>query len=164
MKFKKRSAVIVTGAPGSGKTTVIEYLLKLNLENTAIFDIDSISKEASDLAEKDIHFSGETWVPFRKIWVNILKSVAASGITPVLFAASDREDFDTLADGLELRWIALDCDDRNRLKRLEYRGYTGEQIDDVLQDAQKIRKSFDVIIDTTDLNPEAVAKKLLNLI
>lgn len=155
---------IVTGASGSGKSTVIEYLLKLGLNKEVVFDIDSIINEASELAGKDVHFVEETWIPFRKIWINILKSTAESGVTPIFFAVADKEDFESIAKGLSLSWIALDCNDDIRLKRLEYRNCTKEQLEDILEDARKIREDFNMLIDTSDLSPEEVAKKLLSLI
>lgn len=157
-------AIIVTGAPGSGKSTVINYMLKLNLKDLVLFDIDSIIVEASTLAGTDIHFEEDTWIPFRKIWISILKSVSKCGKVPVLFAVSDKKDFDSISDGIDLGWILLDCQDETRLKRIAERDYTKEQVKEVVEDANKMRKESNLIIDTTNLNIEEVSEKLLDLI
>ena len=51
---------IVTGAPGSGKTTALTALLHRATPYVA-FDIDWLAIPASQLAQSDIFFDRTTW-------------------------------------------------------------------------------------------------------
>ena len=59
----KRNLLFVTGAPGAGKSTTLDALLKIDSEYIA-FDIDWLIESASALVEKDIRFDPGTWKPY----------------------------------------------------------------------------------------------------
>jgi dephospho-CoA kinase len=54
---------IVTGAPGSGKSTALEAFLSLETEYIA-FDIDWLAESAGRLANKNIFTDSSTWKPY----------------------------------------------------------------------------------------------------
>ena len=156
---------VVTGAPGSGKTTAVQAFIALKSEYLA-FDIDWLIESASALAQRDIRTDGTTWPAYGRVWFDVLRSVHANGRRSLFFTPNTPEDLETLGilDGsIELRWILLDCPDLVRQERLEQRtGWDDARIKEALEDAAELRELIDDALDTSILNPSAVANHLLN--
>ena len=158
--------LVVTGAPGSGKTTTIETLLARNHAPYMMFDIDWMAESSSGLAGKSIYTEPSTWAPYGLLWRDILHSVVRNGGTPIFFCPNTPEDLEHLeqADwcgGLE--WLSLDCNDDHRRTRLLQRpGWTEDRVVEALEDAQELRDLIPRQVDTSSLSPEQVAEAILD--
>jgi len=80
---------IVTGAPGSGKSTTLNAFLELHSGYIA-FDIDWLAEAASNLAAKDIYSDPSTWKPYTALWFEVLHAVYKNGQIPVFFTPNDQ--------------------------------------------------------------------------
>lgn len=153
----------MTGAPGSGKSTVVAKLL----ERSAPFvflDIDWLADPASRLVGRDIRFAPETWEAYGELWFGVLYAVFQNGLTPVLFTPGDPSDFagrPLPAWCAGLRWLLLDCGDEVRRVRLRARGWTGARLEEALEDARALREGVAERVDTGVLNPDEVAERVL---
>lgn len=153
----------MTGAPGSGKTTVTRTLL----EGTApyvLFDIDWLADPVSQLVGKDIRFAPETWGAYGEVWFAVLYAVLQNGLTPVLFTPADPDDFAEKplpgwCRGLE--WLLLDCDDETRRARLRARGWSGARLDEAMGDARALRQQVPTRLDTGKATPGETAVQVL---
>ena len=143
---------VITGAPGSGKTTVIETLLNKASSSDYIFlDIDWLADSASALAGKSIYTEPSTWQPYGKVWFDVLHALLRNGRQPVFFAPNSPADFDEsgLPDWCSgINWLLLDCNDAERTERLKKRHWNQEKIQEALEDAKELRKGISTHIDT----------------
>ena len=155
---------IVTGAPGSGKSTVLHAFLELRSPYLA-FDIDWLAEAASALAEKDIYSDPSTWKPYGGLWFEILHAICKNDRTPVFFTPNDPQDLEQYGRPAwcsELKWLLLDCDDRIRRERLARRpAWTEAMIAEAQEDAQVLRQSVHMQVDTGVLPPIETAKSIL---
>ncbi len=151
---------IITGAPGAGKSTAVQVLLSLNT-NIIFFDIDWLATSASELAGRSIYTDISTWKPYRKLWLDILKSISLNHQVAVLFAPISKQDIEGLVDKATISWLLLDCNDNERISRLEQRGWSQYKIQEALNDANELRQDISEVIDTATFTPEEVAKKIL---
>ena len=90
--------VVVTGAPGSGKSTVAHALRALN-GDLVVFDMDSLLPAASELATADLLHARKAWPAYRRLWLDIAAEVARGGRIPVLFGNHTRGDGGRAATG-----------------------------------------------------------------
>jgi len=155
---------LVTGAPGSGKSTTLKAFLKLHSEYIA-FDIDWLAETASDLAGKNIFVDRSTWKPYNALWYEVLYGVYRNGKTPVLFTPNDPQDIERYGQPAwctNINWLLLDCDDQTRQARLNHRlDWTEAMIAEAIADAQILREAVRLQIDTGLLSPQAVAAEIL---
>ena len=156
---------IVTGAPGSGKSTTLTAFLELH-SNYIAFDIDWLAEAASDLAEKDIYSNPSTWKPYGVLWFVVLHAVYKNGQTPVFFTPNDPQDMQQYGQPAwcsGIKWLLLDCDDQNRRERLVQRpNWTEAMIDEAIADARALRQSVHRQVDTGLLSPKETAIKILD--
>lgn len=155
---------IVTGAPGAGKTTALEALLRCTNPYVA-FDIDWLTIPASDLARSDIIFDPTIWPAYNAVWFEILHAMHMNGKVPIFFAPIDRQDLATYGQPAwceRVEWLLLDCDDVLRQRRLIRRvGWTTAMITEALTDAHALRTQVSNRIDTGVHTPDEVAKAIL---
>ena len=154
---------IVTGAPGAGKSTVLEAFLRLDTGYIA-FDIDWLAGTATELAGKDIYTDPSTWPPYGALWFEVLHAIHKNGRTPVFFAPTDPDDIERYGqpawcDGIA--WLLLDCDDGTRRGRLMQRpDWTDAMVREALEDARVLRDAVDLHLDTGNLSPAEVAGRI----
>ncbi|MCG8350385.1 MAG: AAA family ATPase [Chloroflexales bacterium] len=156
---------IVTGAPGSGKSTVLEAFLGLHSDYIA-FDIDWLAKAASDLAAKDIYSEPSTWRPYSVLWFEILHAIYKNGRTPIFFTPNDPQDIEQYGRPAwcrDVKWLLLDCDDQTRRERLRQRlDWTEAMIAEAVADADMLRQAIHLQADTGLLSPNEIAAQILN--
>jgi len=156
---------IVTGAPGSGKSTTLKTFLELH-SNYIAFDIDWLAEAASDLAEKDIYSDPSTWTPYASLWFEVLHSIYKNGQTPVFFTPNDPQDIEQYGQPAwcsDIKWLLLDCDDQIRRERLVHRpDWTEVMIAEAFADARVLRQAIHLQVDTGLLSPKAIATKILD--
>ena len=159
---KNYTLFLVTGAPGAGKSTTVEVLLRLE-SPFVFFDIDWLAAPASALYGQDVRFAPESWKPYGELWFSVLYAVLQNGRTPVLFTPGDPRDYTApLPDwcgGLE--WLLLDCADEVRRERLQPRGWRGARLEEAFHDATSVRELISRRLDTGELTPREVAGQVL---
>jgi hypothetical protein len=159
------SLYIVTGAPGSGKSTSLNAFLELH-SNYIAFDIDWLAEAASSLAGKDIYSDPSTWKPYGWLWFEILHAVYKNGRTAVFFTPNDPQDIEQYGQPAwcrDIRWLLLDCDDETRRERLAQRpDWTEVMISEAILDARALRQTIHLQVDTGLLSPKETAATILN--
>jgi energy-coupling factor transporter ATP-binding protein EcfA2 len=155
---------LVTGAPGSGKSTALAAFLRLNSGYVA-FDIDWLTLTASNLAGRDVIFDESTSLPYRFLWFDILRCVCRNQRQPILFSPLDPRqtaDIGQLDWHPAIRWLLLDCNDNVRRERLGLRGdWTQRMVDDALDDATYLRRVVPTRIDTGTHSAPEIATMIL---
>lgn len=156
---------IVTGAPGSGKSTTLNAFLELHSGYIA-FDIDWLAEAASDLADKDIYSDRSTWKPYSSLWFEVLHAAYKNGQRPVFFTPNDPQDIEGYGQPAwcsDIKWLLLDCDDQTRRERLVHRSdWTEMMIAEAIVDARVLRQAIHLQIDTGRLAPKVIATKILD--
>ena len=154
--------LFVTGAPGAGKSTVAEALLRSRPE-ALIFDIDWLTLPVSALVGQSIIEARPLWPRYNRLWLAILEMVARNGRSAVLFTPWDRDDLAALPASTRTDtagWCLLDCDDATRVARLRARGWTGAMIEEAVADARVLRGQVSPIIDTSRTTPDEAAAQV----
>jgi hypothetical protein len=155
---------IVTGAPGSGKTTALAALLQRPNPYLA-FDIDWLTITASHLARTDIIFDRTTWPAYNALWLEILHAVYRNGKVAIFFSPFDTNDVEQTGQAIwyqHIEWLLLDCDDVTRQMRLSARSeWSDEMITEALSDAHALRKHILERLDTGTHTPDEVAEAIL---
>jgi energy-coupling factor transporter ATP-binding protein EcfA2 len=156
--------LVVTGAPGSGKTTTAEFMAGMSHE-FSVFDIDWLIDQGSNLVGKRIQDAPELWSPWAQLWFEVLHCAIKNGNQPIFFCPNTPLDFQHfgLPDWCrEVRWFLLDCSDASRRSRLQSRNWSCEAIDSALSDARELRSAVSVGVSTDDWQTPAVAEEVLS--
>ena len=150
---------VVTGAPASGKSTVVPELVRLSPGNLVVMDMDEILDDNGRLL--GINITSPTgapiWPAYNALWLRITELIRRSGIPVLLLSPLLPTE---LPEG---RWLHLDCPDSVRRKRLADRGYSDAEIEEALADAAEIRKHVPRSV-RGDTTPERTAKSILDWI
>jgi dephospho-CoA kinase len=108
---------IVTGAKGTGKTTIIKELRKL-MPEYAVFDYDDIIEFINDdLRKFDKH-------KLLNIWLRVARNIAESGRKTIICGIIRPDDVEKCSDFDNFKhvyYLALHCDDQTREIRLQKR-------------------------------------------
>ncbi|MFI5910414.1 hypothetical protein [Dactylosporangium sp. NPDC051541] len=151
---------IVTGASGSGKTTVFPHLVR-GLPECLVFDVDWLIGPF----ERACEFGEVDWPAFRDAWLSVAHGAAQSGRHTVLLAPFTAEQLDELAGRRwvgDLHFALLDCADDVRTARLEARPRWRERaIERHLAFAAHLRATADTVVRTDDAPPEVSADRLV---
>ncbi len=155
---------IVSGAPGSGKSTILDAFLRRKASGVVAFDMDWLIDSASRLAGSDLRFDEVKWDAYNVIWFDVLSAVSRNNCLPLLFspiAPSDLAGNGQLAN-VGIRWLLLDCPDEVRRNRLTKRnGWNEARIQEAAIDAAQLRQEIaKPTIDTHVNSPTETAKKL----
>jgi hypothetical protein len=149
---------VVTGASGSGKTTVYPHLVA-TLPECVIFDVDWLIDSFAQACRP-----GEiAWPAFRDGWLSIAHGVAQGGRHTVLLGPFMPEQLALLP---ARRWVTdihfavLDCTDDSRRARLTGRPPWRERsIDEHIAFAAHLRKTIPTLI-STDTSPTDAADRV----
>lgn len=118
--------LVVTGASGSGKTTVFAPLARELAGEAAVFDIDYLI----DAFAIQAHEAPLNWRAIRAAWLLVAQGVAHSGLPTVLLGPLAPFHFDDLR---QTKWVSsmhffvLDCPEASGalVSRLALRGGSG---------------------------------------
>jgi dephospho-CoA kinase len=147
---------VVTGAPGSGKSTVVPELVRLNPGGLVVMDMDELLDDEGRVLGIEIATpaAAPTWPAYNALWKRITELVRRSGSPVLLLSPLIPKE---LPEG---RWLHLDCPDRVRRRRLAERGWSAADIAEAIKDAAEIRKLVPRSV-TADGTPEQSAQQIL---
>lgn len=86
-----KALIIVTGAPGSGKSTTVDHMLEQGT-SFLVFDIDWLAQAAGDLAKKSIYSDPGTWGPYDALWRDVLRSIYRNSRQAIFFTPNTPDD------------------------------------------------------------------------
>jgi hypothetical protein len=155
--------VIVTGAPGAGKSSVAAALIALD-PPFLVFDADWLLADLSLLTGQQIAEREDLWPRYRRVWVTIVRMIGRNGRRVVLFIPVLPQEFDVhLPESLRERsaWCLLDCDDETRRARLQMRGWDEAAIGEAISDSRELRVHVAPRLDTGKRGADAVAAEFL---
>lgn len=153
--MKKLPLFVVTGASGTGKTTISSLLRKL-LPDFDVFDMDIINNIDWQIAKAN--------------WLRIAYSISLSGRGTVLCGTMVPENIESAEYKNKfdrILYINLHCNDQTREQRLRSRGWEETLIEEHKNFANWLLINSDrafnppmPTIDTSKLPPEKVAKEI----
>lgn len=151
---------LITGASGSGKTTIIPELIKQCTEHI-ILDLDAIYGPLNE------------WSLIKNVWIHFAKQISLNGRTTILCGTFMPSEFDKvdLKDYFKPYFIGLYCDDKTRELRLQKRGWSTEFInhhkefnDWILNNAKTAFNPVMPLIDTSITSPLEVAAQVKTIV
>jgi hypothetical protein len=152
-----RPLFVVTGASGSGKTTIFPELLSRMSGSCAVFDADWLI-DPLGRAAKDGQID---WTAFTDTWLHVAHGVAQNGLPTLLLAPFIPEHLGNLPGRAwigEIHFLVLDCPDEERRRRMEARPrWRARDIDAQTEFGRWLRKNLSPVIDTTSQSPSEVA-------
>jgi hypothetical protein len=149
----------VLGAPGSGKTTLVPLLRPL-LAGHAVLDWDAFIEPSGRLAGRPVRQSPRTWPGYRDLVRSVVETMLEVPVPVVLLGVCTPDE---LAGWPLGRWLLLDCDDAERLRRLASPagGSDGAR---AVSDAAEYRQLGLPRLDSTGMTPEQAAARLAALV
>ena len=153
-----RPLFVVTGASGSGKTTIFPELLSRLAGWCAVFDVDWLIDPLGHAAK-----DGQVdWPSFRDTWLHVAHGVAQNGLPTLLLGPFIPEHLDGLPGREwvgEIHYLVLDCPDDERVRRIEARPrWRARDVDAQTEFGRWLRKNLAPVIDTSALSPSEVAE------
>lgn len=157
--------LVLTGAPGAGKTTIAAALATM-LPAFSVIDMDTLLEPAGALAGVDLRRpeAAPLWPAYNDLALRIAATLAQA--RPVLLLGPLVPDEVERAPSRHLltstEWAVLDCSDEARRERLEGRGYDAAAIDDAIADAATTRRLGLHIILSGGTTPDETASHVAN--
>ena len=157
--------LFVTGAPGSGKSSIVEVLLShapisIPSGDLLIFDSDWLIETTSELTGQDMTTASALWPAYRRVWLSVLDMVVRNRHSAALFTQSVPTELPSSRWLFRVDSCLLDCDDTTRTSRLQHRGWSPTDIQEALDAATALRRNAAFHIDTTHTSPEGAASQL----
>ncbi len=153
------SLVVITGAPGSGKTVLVPVLARL-LAGAVILDMDWLLGPLSRLAGVDLTVHEPSWPAYGDTWLALAACIGGTGVPvilcgPLLPAELALLPSRALVD--QIHCIVLDCADAVRRQRLVARGWDEARIVEAQHDAAVLRQLDAEIVSSDSLSVEEMA-------
>jgi hypothetical protein len=148
---------VVTGASGSGKTTVLAPLARRLQGRCVTFDADLLMDAAGALS------AGQpvNWPAFRDVWLAVAHGVAQSGLPTVLlgpFIPGHLQDLPARRWIGDIHFLVLDCPDDLRRTRISARPpWRRRDTEEQVEFGRWLRRNIADRIDTSSGNPEGTA-------
>lgn len=153
---------LITGASGSGKTTIIPELYKICPEYI-VLDLDALQNPL-----------GQDWNLIKNTWIQVANQLTLNNKVSILCGTFMPEEFTKIdAEGRFIPYfIGLHCSDEDREKRLKERGWSEEFIQEhkqfnswLVNNADKAFNPNMSLVDTSYMTPDKAAtevKKIIN--
>lgn len=155
--------MLVAGAPGVGKSTVIPRLARASNKFVAV-DMDELLDDGSILGiEIATDDAAEMWPAYNKLWLKNIALVLRSGVPVVFSSPLTPPEVEAALPGEFAHpraWMLLDCDDEERARRLRLRGWEPDRIGYALGDAKALRTAIPSVVKTDGQTPDQVAESL----
>ena len=152
-----RPLFVVTGASGSGKTTIFPELLSRMAGWCVVFDVDWLI-DPLGRAAKDGQID---WPAFTDTWLHVAHGLAQNGLPTLLLAPFIPENLDHLPGRAwvgDIHYLVLDCPDDERRRRMEARRrWRARDIDAQTEFGRWLRGNLSPAVDTTMRSPSEVA-------
>lgn len=150
---------IVTGAPGSGKTSVLPHLVAAGADRFVVADMDEILTDGGLLGVTIAGSAGElSWPAYNELWARIAMLVRRSGRPMVLLCPLEPAQWPS--DDGRVDWVHLDCSDVERRRRLAGRRWSSQAVERAVDDAGVLRSLVPGRIATDDLQPAEIADQV----
>lgn len=131
---------MVTGAPGSGKTSVLPHLVAAGAGLFVVADMDEILTAGRLLGVPIAGAAGEpSWPAYNHLWVRITMLVRRSGQPMVLLCPLEPAEW--LGGESDVVWTLLDCSNRERRRRLAERRWDRQSVAQAVADAASLRSA-----------------------
>jgi predicted kinase len=158
---------VVTGASGSGKTTIFGPLARLLAGRCIVFDVDWLLDASSTLAG-GAALTEIPWAGFDQAWLAVAHGVAQSGLPTVLLGTITP---DRVQSNVGRKWVGdvhallLDCPDEIRRHRIESRpSWRLRDVTDQISFGRWLRETITNQVDTSRGTPEAAAGAVVDWI
>jgi len=149
---------MVTGAPGSGKTSVLPYLVAAGADRFVVADMDEILTDGDLLGITIAGSAGaRSWPSYNRLWGRITMLVRRSGRPMVLLCPLEPAQWSVEGPVL---WTHLDCSDLERRRRLAERCWDDQAVEGALEDARALRSLVPDRIFTDGLRPAEVVEQV----
>jgi hypothetical protein len=152
---------LVSGASGSGKTTIFGPLARLLVSRCATFDVDWLLDAAGALSGART-VTEIPWEGLFQAWLSVAHGVAQSGLPTLLLGPVVP---DRLIDSPARKWVGeihslvLDCPDEIRRQRIEDRPpWRLRDIDEQTAFGRWLRKNIANQVDTSQCSPDQAAE------
>ena len=152
-----RPLFVVTGASGSGKTTILPLILDRLGGECVVFDVDWLIDPMGRAAR-----DGQVdWQAFRDAWLHVAHGVAQNGLATLLLGPFFPEQLDGLPGRAwvgDIHYLVFDCHDDERRRRMEARpAWRNRDIGAQIDFARWLRTNLSPVIDTGALSPAETA-------
>jgi predicted kinase len=156
---------LVSGAPGSGKTTLISHLVRISA-HIVVMDMDELLEDGRILGTPiAVPEAASAWSEYNRLWVRITAIIRRSGI-PVLLSCplrpAEAESAGADSRDPQVHWALLDFSAAEQAKRLDARGWTRTQIEAAIDDAERGRAAITTVFRTDQAPAEKIARNLLD--
>lgn len=149
--------VVLTGASGAGKSTIVPLLIERLAGTCVVFDVDWLIDPLRE-ASPD---RGIEWGAFRDAWLHVAAGLAQNRMPTMLVGPFIPEHLETLPGRELLGEIAygvLDCADDVRRTRIEARpSWRLRDIDEQVAFGAWLRTNLTPVFDTDTATPMATA-------
>ncbi len=158
-----KKLILIIGASGAGKTTILKNIESKNIPNTKVYYFDDLGVPTTEEMIRDFG-SVENWQKaILNEWVRKINSENA-GEEMVLLDGSVRPSF--VDDACEI--VLIDCDDEVREKRLKERGHPELVNENMKNWANYLRteckKDDHLIIDTSNKDLSDSTEELISVL
>lgn len=143
-RFKQQPLFIITGASGTGKTTVCLELAN-TISQAVVMDSDILWMQEFNKPEDDYRV-------YREMWLRVCKNISQGGRPVVLCGSAIPEQYENCIERRyfsEIHYLALVCDDRILIERLKNRpAWRKSASDDFLSKQIRFNQWFKANADT----------------
>lgn len=153
---------VVSGAPGSGKSTLVPALVASNTGSLVIADMDELLTDGALLGVPiETSAAASQWPAYNAVWARIIDLILRSGVSMLLLCPLVPRELPALETAAPTHWLLLDCSDGERRQRLNDRGWNVATIDAAIDDARRAREVLPVHLTTDRQDPMDTARAIL---